>query len=473
MKSLVWFRNDLRTKDHQPLYEAAKNGAVCGIYCFDPRHFVETEYGFPKTGSLRAQFIIESIEDLRQQFRELGSELLVRVGKPEDVIPGIIKDLAINKVWYHYEPASEEKTVEENVKKAVGCETEVIWGNTLYHVKDLPFKPKALPDVFTRFRKEVEKKSSVRELIPAPEKLEIITGLKSGAIPEPENLGLEAQKQDWRAAIQFTGGSLSAEMRMQHYFWDSDRLQSYKHTRNGLLGEAYSSKLSPWLAHGCISPVQVYHRVKAYEIERVKNDSTYWLIFELIWRDFFRYSNVKHCDRIFYLGGIQGRKLHKKTDPAIFEKWKRGETGIPFVDANMRELNQTGFMSNRGRQNVASFLAQNLDFDWRWGAAWFESKLVDYDVYSNWGNWGYNATVGHDARNRYFNILSQAERYDKKGEYVKHWLPELKDLPPEQVHEPNKAGEGQQSLFESSIKPYYPEPMIYLEKSYERIRSQK
>jgi deoxyribodipyrimidine photo-lyase len=138
----------------------------------------------------------------------------------------------------------------------------------------------------------------------------------------------------------------------------------------------------------------------------------------------------------------------------------------------MRELNETGYMSNRGRQNVASFLAQNLNFDWRWGAAYFESKLLDYDVSSNWGNWAYNSTVGHDPRNRYFNIISQAGKYDKKGEYVRHWIPELKDLPKEFIHEPWKMTPDQQELYSVNLGSDYPEPMIDLEKSYERIRNE-
>jgi deoxyribodipyrimidine photo-lyase len=211
--------------------------------------------------------------------------------------------------------------------------------------------------------------------------------------------------------------------------------------------------------------------VESYEDEIHENVSTYWMKFELIWRDYFRYSMIKYGSQLFQLGGIQQKDLDKNTYQPNFDKWANGQTGIPFIDANMRELNQTGYMSNRGRQNVASFLAQNLDFDWRWGAAYFESKLVDYDVCSNWGNWAYNSTVGHDPRNRYFNIINQARKYDKKGEYVRLWVPELGDLPSEFVHEPWKMTDDQQSLYNTQLGVDYPNPMIDLEKSYERIRA--
>jgi deoxyribodipyrimidine photo-lyase len=257
---------------------------------------------------------------------------------------------------------------------------------------------------------------------------------------------------------------------LEHYFFESDELRNYKFKRNGLLGADFSSKFSPWLAHGCISARSIHDQVEKYEKDVHKNVSTYWMKFELIWRDYFRYSARKHGAKIFKLGGIQEKSLDKRTDEKTFEKWSEGKTGIPFIDANMRELKRTGYMSNRGRQNVASFLAQNLNFDWRWGAAWFESLLLDYDVCSNWGNWAYNSTVGHDPRNRYFNIVGQAQKYDSDGDYVRHWLPKLKYVPDEFVHEPWKMSEDQQKLNECIIGEDYPKPMIDLEQSYEEIK---
>lgn len=472
MKNLVWFRNDLRTDDHLPLYEAAKNGSVSGIYCFDPRHFACMEYGFPKTDAFRAQFLIESVRDLRVKLRELGSELIVRTGKPEEVIPALAKELNVDAIHFHAEATSEEIKTEETVEEAVSVSLIRHYGHTLYHRDDLPFDLLTIPDVFTNFRKQVEAKSEVRKPLDMPEKLSMELTIDPGEIPTVQDLGLEEKPIDEKSVLQFKGGETEAWNRLDSYFFEGDHLRNYKFTRNGLLGADYSSKLSPWLAHGCISARSVYDEVERYEKEVHKNVSTYWLKFELIWRDYFRYSAIKYGDRIFKLGGIQDKDLNKSTDPDLFKKWANGETGIPFIDANMRELNQTGYMSNRGRQNAASFLAQNLDFDWRWGAAYFESKLIDYDVCSNWGNWAYNATVGHDPRNRYFNILNQADKYDKKGEYVRHWLPELQNLPKEFIHEPHQMTPDQQSLYEVKIGTDYPAPIIDLEKSYERIREE-
>jgi deoxyribodipyrimidine photo-lyase len=470
MKTIVWYRNDLRIGDHKPLMEAVERGDVIPVYIFDLRQFKSTVYGFPKIDILRARFLIESVKILRKNLRALGAELIVRVGLPENIIPALISDTSADQIYIHSEATSEETDAADRVENSVSIPLKKFWGHTLYHRDDLPFDLQTIPDVFTQFRKQLEKRSSVEAPLGTPSAIPFSIDMDPGEIPASEDLGLDAAEADSRSVLNFKGGEDEAWRRVRHYFFESDSLRNYKYTRNGLLGADYSSKFSPWLAHGCISARSIYAEVVRYEKEVHENVSTYWMKFELIWRDYFRFSAIRHGNQIFKLGGIQGKDLQKKSHPEIFRKWAEGRTGIPFIDANMRELNRTGYMSNRGRQNVASFLAQNLDFDWRWGAAYFESKLIDYDVCSNWGNWAYNATVGHDPRNRYFNILNQADKYDKKGDYMRLWIPELKDVPAEFIHEPHTMSIDQQKLFNAEIGKDYPEPMIDLESSYEEIR---
>jgi deoxyribodipyrimidine photo-lyase len=211
-------------------------------------------------------------------------------------------------------------------------------------------------------------------------------------------------------------------MRIEDYFFETENLSIYKKTRNGLIGESYSSKLSAWLANGSVSARTIYWEVKKYEREICKNEDTYWLIFELIWRDYFKYISLKHGDKIFKLDGILGHQYEWKTSDKAFREWINGNTREPFVNANMIELQRTGFMSNRGRQNVASYWAKEWQQDWRIAAKYFESMLIDYDVHSNYGNWMYNAGVGNDPRDRKFNIKRQAEMYDPKGKYQALWL---------------------------------------------------
>lgn len=468
-RAIIWFRNDLRLHDHEPLHTATVHAEqTVPLYCVDPRHFGKTEMGFPKTGSFRAQFLLESLQTLRDRLREKGSDLVIRLGKPEEVIPQLIAEYQADMVLAHKEITHEEIRVEERVEHALfkqGISIEFFWGSTLYHLSDLPMPVHALPDIFTQFRKQVEKYAQVRESFPTPSTLYSPAIPTPGDLPSLADLGLSPSPVDPRRAIHHVGGEVAALERLQDYFWEQDLLKEYKETRNGLLGAEYSSKFSAWLSLGCISPRKIFEEVKRYEKMRKKNASTYWLIFELIWRDYFRFVAKKYGNDLFFEGGIKQAPDQWHRDWDLFTKWQDGETGIPFVDANMRELKLTGFMSNRGRQNVASFLVKDLRLDWRMGAEWFESILVDYDVCSNYGNWNYVAGIGNDPReNRYFNVISQGKRYDGKGEFVKHWVPALENLPPQLIHEPHKAYNGELREYGVSLGGNYPHPIVALGK---------
>ena len=427
MSGLVWFRNDLRVNDNVTLAKAfAAHEKVYAAYCFDPKDFERTQLGFPKTGSYRAQFIIEAVAELGKSIEELGGQLIIRSGDAVEQISLLAEELNVECVWTSQEVTSEEVSTEERLEEELWkkhIRMEKVWQSTLYHLEDLPLPMSKLPDIFTLFRKGIEKESSVRPLADYSPRFSKDETVKGGTIPKVTDLGLETPTQDARGVLGFEGGEKSAWNRLNHYFWDRQHLSSYKNTRNGLLGADYSSKFSPWLAAGCISARQIYHEVKRYERQIKKNSSTYWLVFELIWRDYFRFVAKKYDDQLFHAKGIKNKAAYFTQAQGTFQSWINGNTGQSFVDANMIELKQTGFMSNRGRQNVASYLVKDLEIDWRWGASYFESMLIDYDPCSNWGNWQYVAGVGNDPReNRYFNVSNQAERYDPKGAYVNHWL---------------------------------------------------
>jgi deoxyribodipyrimidine photo-lyase len=466
---LLWYRNDLRLHDHQPLTQALTQGTVIPVYCFDDRQFGQTKFGFPKTGKFRAQFLLESVADLQQSWQARGSDLVIRRGLPEVVIPELVQQLGITDVYYHSEVTAEEIAVSkalEHSLKLINVNCKSFWGHTLYQLNDLPFGLPQVPELFTRFRKDLEQSAQIQAPLPVPASLPPLPPNLSGKLPTIGDLGLAAPEIDPRGVLAFHGGETAGIERLNQYFWQQDRLRVYKETRNGMLGADYSSKFSAWLALGCLSPRYINQQVEQYENDRIENDSTYWLIFELLWRDYFRFICAKHGKRIFQQSGLQGVDLSWKEDWQRFDLWREGKTGFPLVDANMRELAATGFMSNRGRQNVASFLTKNLGIDWRMGAEWFESLLIDYDVCSNWGNWNYTAGVGNDARGfRFFNISKQSQDYDREGKYVKHWLPELAQIPAAKVHEPWKLLPVEQERFSVNLGVDYPQPVVDLFKS--------
>lgn len=466
--AILWFRQDLRLHDNEALTDALKHvDQIVPVYIFDERVFNgETRFGFPKTGKYRARFIIESVKDLRRSLREIGSDLIVRVGKPEQVIFELARTIKSSWVFCNRERTQEEVDVQDALEKnlwTIGQELRFSRGKMLYYTADLPFPVTHTPDVFTQFRKEVERYIPVREPLPRPDVLNPIPPrIDPGEVPTLEDFGHEAFETDPKAVLHFKGGESAGLERLKYYLWETKLIKKYKQTRNGLIGGDYSSKFSPWLAQGCLSPKMIYAELKRFEQQHGSNKSTYWLFFELLWRDFFRLMGKKHENKIFLKGGTKGDPDPEwENDFDLLQVWIEGRTGVPFIDANMREIAQTGFMSNRGRQNVASFLVKDLSVNWQMGAEYFESLLIDYDPCSNWGNWNYVAGVGSDPRdNRYFNIIAQAKRYDPHGEYVKLWLPELEELPPEKVHQPDTLSTDEQDVHHVRIGADYPKALI-------------
>ena len=421
---MLWYRNDLRVADHEALHNAVGEGAqILPVYIDSCAHDRYELPGNPAIPGFRRKFRLESLCALDQQWRDWNSALVVLTGEPAQVIPLLCAKYQINAVFLNAEASHDEARQYAQVAhqlQGAHISCSVFHGAPLIHPDDLPFELRDLPDIFTQYRKMVEAHLFVRACFPTPTAVQVLPHSEAPFEPDfPQTIA------DIRSALPFHGGEPEGQARLHDYLWKSDLLCTYKETRNGLIGTDYSSKFSAWLASGCMTPRQVFHEVRRYESERVANDSTYWMIFELLWRDYFRLVMEKFGTAMFSLDGISRGSTRRSwgRDSADFQAWVSGRTGNRFIDANMRELLLTGFMSNRGRQNVASYFVHELGLDWRLGAQYFEAALVDYDVYSNWGNWAYLAGVGNDPReNRQFNITRQAGMYDPAGSYQKLWL---------------------------------------------------
>lgn len=391
------------------------------------------------------RFLIESVAALRRSLRELGSDLIIRLGAPEDILPELVEQLQLDHVLAVRQPGTEEQAIEEALAVRLGDRWKPLEYESILSIDDVRQFADDLPEVFSRFRRQAEKKLEFSMPRATPSSLgsiDLPPGFESGPIPDLHSLGYELPCDDERAVLRFLGGEEAGQHRLDEWMFANDNLQFYKQTRNGMLGEQYSSKFSPWLATGSLSARHVLHETLRYESERTSNDSTYWLRFELLWREYFHLYMLKHGSSMFQRGGPVQSRLEWSNPPDHFRAWREGRTGVPLVDANMIELSRTGFMSNRGRQIVASFLSKNLDVDWRLGARWFEHCLIDYSPAANWGNWTYAAGVGADPRGfRGFDIARQAANYDAQGDYVSTWLGEsISSLPVERRHCPWMGG---------------------------------
>lgn len=420
---ILWFRNNLRLSDNLPVAHAyAHYERVIPLYIDQWSGRAEDEYGNEALGAHRKAFWQESLQDLQKRLRANGSDLFIYKGTPLELLPYLAKALGAQAIIAPREMAWNEQVEERelaNWSKTEDVDVQFFEERTLYNEHELPFALNSLPNVFSAFRNKVEKRASPAAPIEEPD----ISPLPKDVLP-PTPVQLPEVVRDPRSAFPLNGGGSAAWDCLDYYLWEAELVTQYKDTRNGLVGRDYSSKFSPYLALGCISARQVAHELGRFEDEVEKNEHTYWLFFELLWREFFQWVARAHGRRLFLANGLkpevsQARRFNKKA----FDRWKNGTTGDRFVDANMRELRATGFMSNRGRQNVASYLIHDMGLDWRCGAQWLESQLIDFDPASNYGNWLYIAGLGNDPRPfRKFNTRGQAERYDPDGAYQRLWL---------------------------------------------------
>ena len=423
INSLVWFRNNLRVEDNSSLTNAINNSdKIIGFINLDPRNFAPTKYGFKKTEKYRVKFLLESITELKSQLDKLNISLIVTHDYLEKSVSKVVEQYEIKKVFLQTEWTRDELLEESYFPDNIDLIKD--FDQFLYSPNDVKTLYENIPRGFSNFRKKCEKYLSVDDILPIPKPLLFENKIPIDyPIPSLSDIGFNPFDAHEKSVFKFKGGEISGKTRIDDYFFNTKNVSAYKLTRNGLIGENYSSKFSPWLANGSISVKYIYNQLKKYESEVDQNDSTYWLYFELIWRDFFKYVSMQHKEKFFSRDGIYGDEKQWSTDQEILSNWINGKTTEPFVNANMIELLETGFMSNRGRQNVANYLTKELKIDWRIGAEYFESMLIDYDVHSNYGNWLYNAGIGNDSMPfRKFNPKLQSERYDPDKLYEKIWL---------------------------------------------------
>lgn len=380
MRALIWFHRDLRTHDHAGLSWAREVGCEVTTVVLSPR----------SASQHKLNFWHQSVTQFSGQLNELGITLELAQGEAHIVIPELVRQKQIDIIITHERMNFIDEQELQKVSNHIKVPMKVLGELTLYPsslVNDLTItqlKP------FTAFKNRLQRDYHV---------------------PIEQNKTLESCKS-----------TTSALARLQHYVWDSKACLHYHQTRNGMLAEDDSSKWSPHLALGTLSPRRIYFELQKFTGIHGPSQGVDALIYELIWRDYFKFLAKLQGASLFQREGLRSTVSFSPQDPNLFESWQRGETGEDFVDANMRELWLTGWMSNRGRQNVASYLAKTMRLDWTEGARWFAEHLIDEDPENNWGNWQYLAGVGTDPRDRIFNVQKQAEDYDPKQEYRQRWL---------------------------------------------------
>lgn len=361
------------------------------------------------------KFLIDVLNQLKINLSDLGHELYIIEGEPSDIFSSLAKQYQINKIYCEKIVSPYEKDEELSI-----TQTDVLsfWDSTLLNIDDLDFDVIDLPDTFTTFRKKVELK---------PITATLYEGL---TLPKPANLSNINSYQlpnfdiKYRGSVDFlnhyTICENGAQKYVKDYFSDKKALE-YKQTRNELMGNDFSTKFSVWLAHGLISARQIFTSLKNYEESNGANEGTYWILFELLWRDYFRLLHFKYNKKLYFQFGLKNKEINETSQDNI-SNLEEANTESSFINAGIRELQNSGFLSNRMRQILASFIIFEMKIDWRIGADFFQKYLIDFDIYSNQGNWIYIAGYGTDPRGgRRFNVEKQKNTYDIDNQYEMCW----------------------------------------------------
>ncbi|EAT11361.1 DASH family cryptochrome [Bermanella marisrubri] len=413
-RSLFVFSKDLRLHDHPGLKQANDlSERLACVYFLSPYEFEPKSFSVCPMGKQRYEFLRQGLCDLRNSLNDIDHELHVF---QEKVAPGLERIIEQNKIEAVFASRC-AGTYENQVwvslqKRQPNLKIHLVDSHTLFNI-DQPDLSKSFYNSFSQFRRQAEK-------WPQPLPMATILSLPA-AMPVATDSARINLDDNRSSALCITGGEQKGLEHLYDYFNGSYALQ-YKATRNALDGWENSSKFSYWLAQGSLSVRLILQELRQFESLHSNNESTEHLYMELLWREFFQWYSHFYGKQLFYFSGIQKKRPLTTFYPQAFRMWLEGHTEWPLVNACMNQLRTTGYMSNRGRQIVASCLLNELKVDWRAGAQAFEHYLLDYDVAANWGNWQYIAGVGADPRGgRHFNIEKQTQLYDPDNLFIDKW----------------------------------------------------
>lgn len=443
MRSLVWFRADLRTHDNAALSRATRGSpdGTIGVFLIADEQWAEHDWA-----GVRVAFMLRTLSALSTSLAKLNIPLLIRraprFSDAPGVLTGVMREHGCGALWFNREYEVNERRRDERVEEAVSAMGAVVYAcddQTVLEpgcVRTNDGGPYTVYSPFKRKWYEVFERRCDEPGVavwPAPKKQAAGIGVESDAVPEAvDGFTTSVDPALWPA------GEAVALKRLKEFLEKSG--PEYKEVRD-FPDQAGTSVLSPYLAVGAISPRVCVHR--AIEANGGKlskgNDGLVHWISEVIWREFYKHLLVSFprlcMGRPFQLATD---RVRWREDPAAFEAWKVGQTGYPIVDAGMRQLLETGWMHNRVRMITAMFLTKDLLLDWRLGERHFMRHLVDGDLSQNNGGWQWSASTGTDAQPyfRVFNPFSQSRKFDEDGAYIKRWVPELRDVPAGVLHDP-------------------------------------
>ena len=460
--TLVWFRHDLRLDDNPALEAAARRGAVVPVFVWAPEEEAPWE-----PGAASRWWLHHSLQKLAAQLERAGAPLVIRRGPSLDALRRVAREYSVTHVAWNrrYEPAVVNRdTAIKKTLAADGLDVESFNGSLLFEPVHVATKEGRPYQVFTPFWRALLARAEPGEPVAAPRKLLPATAARAGvASLTPDELEL-LPEIDWAGTMRRTWspGAAGADKRLDAFL--AGRIQSYGSDRDRPDHEG-TSCLSPHLHFGEISPRRVWHAVRAAvggkPAAKVTGGAEVYLR-ELGWREFANHLLYHFPHTTDAPLRADYARFPWADDPVGLRAWQRGRTGFPVVDAGMRQLWGSGWMHNRVRMIVASFLVKDLRVSWLEGARWFWDTLVDADLAANTLGWQWAAGCGADAAPyfRIFNPTSQGLKFDPAGDYVRAWVPDLQRLPAADIHEPAAADSDLLAKAGVVLGRGYPEPIV-------------
>ena len=464
--TVVWFREDMRLTDHPALHHAAKRGAP--LLCI---FVLEDDEEIRQDGAAARWWMHHSLARHAEALDTVGARLDILAGSSAKLIPELVKSAEAGALFYNRRYGAPAK-VDERIEASIGdtCTIEVYNGRLLNEPWEVKTKTGGSYGVFTPYWRNVVADGLPDEPLPKPRKLDAApyssSGPKRAAL---DDLRLLPAKHDWASGMReaWKPGEENALARLRDFL--EDGLKAYGEERNKLASFG-TSRLSPHLRFGEISPRTIVAEVKAKET-KASADGAKTYLSEIGWREFDYHNLHYHPDvATKNLHGNFDRMPWEKVGKRELDRWKRGQTGFPVVDAGMRELWTTGYMHNRVRMITASFLIKHLMCDWRVGEEWFWDCLCDADPANNTMNWQWVAGSGADAAPffRIFNPVTQGEKFDPAGEYVRRWVPELARIEGKAIHSPWELSRDALEAAGVELGKTYPQPMVEHKKARQR-----
>lgn len=413
MNGLIWFRNDLRLADNPALITLSQRcEQALMLFVIDPKWFRTTSFQTKSLGRFREEFLYQSLLFLEKELKKRHQKLVIKVGDPQQIIPALCQKHNIELVTVTDHPGVNERKQVANLKKVLSCEVIVSDSYTLFLPYQLSFDKHPFPKTFAQFKQNIEQQNILPCIpISAADKLpECIFERKDYWLGQEFIQGLPL----------FQGGEDGGAVQLNQFFWKSHGLKNYKNSSRKLDGWSFSSKLSAWLANGSVSVRIIAAELDKYEYRYGANGSTKKIYDNLLWREYFQWMMHHYGARLFAFNGIKQTASPKFVDIEKLKNWQQGTTEYPLVNACMRQLNHNGYLSYLGRKIVASCLVHELNLDWRYGAAFFEQQLLDFDVALNYGHWQYIAGVGSEQSDK-IDLERLAKELDPDGSYVARW----------------------------------------------------